>query len=159
MRVASVSSVENVEMKLRQESKDVEPQGSKIEGIDLTWHEISVKTPAPASGKGTARIILNKASGTIKKGQMSAIMGPSGSGKTTLMSTLAGRQDLEWSGYTAANGSKIDPVQFRKNIAFVLQEESLFATQTPREALKFSAQLRLTGELTEQEQNERLLKT
>jgi len=100
--------------------------------------------------------ILPFSLGIIKKGQMSAIMGPSGSGKTTLMTTLAGRQDLEWSGYIAANKSKIDPVQFRKNIAFVLQEESLFATQTPREALKFSAQLRLTGKLTEQEQNERV---
>ena len=40
------------------------------------------------------------------------------------------------------SGRKINPVTFRENIAYVMQDDSLLATATPREALEFSAQLR-----------------
>lgn len=40
-------------------------------------------------------------------------------------------------------GKAINPVAFRKNIAYVMQEDALLATATPREALIFSAKLRL----------------
>jgi hypothetical protein len=39
-------------------------------------------------------------------------------------------------------GRKINPVTFRENIAYVMQDDSLLATATPREALTFSANLR-----------------
>ncbi len=37
----------------------------------------------------------------------------------------------------------INPVAYRKNIAYVMQDDALFATATPREALRFSASMRL----------------
>ena len=40
-------------------------------------------------------------------------------------------------------GKVINPVAFRKNIAYVMQDDALLATATPREALRFSATLRL----------------
>ena len=38
---------------------------------------------------------------------------------------------------------RINPVQYRKNIAYVMQDDSLMQTATPREALMFSANMRL----------------
>ena len=51
-------------------------------------------------------------------------------------------------GTIEVGGHAIDPVQFRKNIAYVMQEDALMATATPREALTFSALLRLPAETT-----------
>ena len=39
-------------------------------------------------------------------------------------------------------GSVIDPAKFRQRIAYVMQDDALMQTATPREALEFSAQLR-----------------
>jgi hypothetical protein len=45
----------------------------------------------------------------------------------------------------------INPVSFRKNIAYVMQEDALLATATPREALTFSAKMRLPTTVTIEE--------
>jgi ABC-type multidrug transport system ATPase subunit len=42
-------------------------------------------------------------------------------------------------------------VAYRKNIAYVMQDDSLMATATPREALKFSATMRLPSSVTPEE--------
>lgn len=39
---------------------------------------------------------------------------------------------------------RINPVQFRKHVAYVMQDDALMATATPREALMFSATMRLS---------------
>ena len=48
---------------------------------------------------------------------------------------------------------RVEPsnLQVRKNIAFVAQEESLERTATPREAIKFSAKLRLPRFFTDEQ--------
>jgi ABC-type multidrug transport system ATPase subunit len=48
-------------------------------------------------------------------------------------------------------GQEIDPVAFRRNIAYVMQDDALLATATPREALRFSARLRLPASTTSEE--------
>ena len=50
---------------------------------------------------------------------------------------------MEVSGHFQVNGQAINPVEYRTNIAYVMQDDALMATATPREALQFSAALRL----------------
>jgi ABC-type multidrug transport system ATPase subunit len=68
-------------------------------------------------------------------------------GKSSLLNVIAGRSatspEVDVCGNFAVNGKKINPVEFRKNIAYVMQDDALLATATPREALRFSATLRL----------------
>ena len=53
-------------------------------------------------------------------------------------------------------GQNINPVTFRKHIAYVMQDDSLQTMATPREALEFSAQLRLPRS-TEQSEIKKLV--
>ncbi len=70
---------------------------------------------------------------------------------------LAGRSassaadGIKISGRVEVAGFKIDPVAFRKNIAYVMQDDALMATATPREALAFSALLRLPSDTSQTE--------
>jgi ABC-type multidrug transport system ATPase subunit/ABC-type multidrug transport system permease subunit len=76
-------------------------------------------------------------------------MGPSGAGKTSLLNILAGRAAsrgrIEISSDVRLNNYSVNPtdINVRKNIAFVAQDDSLQVTSTPREAIYFSAKLRL----------------
>eukprot|EP00968_Pinguiococcus_pyrenoidosus_P007149 scaffold473_cov257-Pinguiococcus_pyrenoidosus.AAC.1 len=74
--------------------------------------------------------------------------GPSGAGKSSLLNVLAGRvapsQTVHIQGSIKLDGEDIDPVANRSNVAYVMQDDALLQTQTPREALTFSAALRLT---------------
>jgi ABC-type multidrug transport system ATPase subunit len=95
------------------------------------------------------KVILRKVSGHVGSNQVCAILGPSGSGKTTLLNVLAGRSssrppNVKVSVHMEADGVKTNPVSFRKNVAYVMQDDALMATATPREALLFSATLRLS---------------
>lgn len=53
-------------------------------------------------------------------------------------------------GRVTVGGQVINPVAFRRNIAYVMQDDALLATATPREALLFSANMRLPGSYTEE---------
>lgn len=54
-------------------------------------------------------------------------------------------------GTLTANGEKVKPTAFRRNVAYVTQEDALFPTATAREALEFSAKLRLPKNTTKAE--------
>ena len=63
------------------------------------------------------------------------------------------------SGTVTVDGKQIDPVAFRQRIAYVMQEDALVQTSTPREALEFSAKLRLPPATTPEEINSLVGKT
>ncbi len=120
---------------------------SGTKGRDITWTGINF------SVRDTP--ILNDVHGTVSSGEVCAIMGPSGAGKSSLLNVLAGRSasggHTKIGGTVMVDGKAINPVTYRKNIAYVMQEDALFATSTPREALFFSARLRLPPSTTDEE--------
>ena len=97
----------------------------------------------------------------FQAGKLTAIMGPSGSGKTTLLNILAGRaskssiKGSELSGEVSLDGRVIDPVNERTQFAYVMSEDSLFPTLTPRESLMYAARLRLPH-ITQAERTDRV---
>mmetsp|Transcript_2050 Transcript_2050/g.4102 ORF Transcript_2050/g.4102 Transcript_2050/m.4102 type:complete len:616 (-) Transcript_2050:497-2344(-) len=138
-------------LKSRSSSACEEASLPPVSGVDLRWEHLSLKIPTTGGDKRAGgkrqndKIILNDCSGALQKREMACIIGPSGAGKTTLMHTLSGRAGRSYQGRVLANGCEVNPIEFRKSLAFVMQEEALFATQTPREAVSFSAALRLHG--------------
>jgi ABC-type multidrug transport system ATPase subunit len=125
-------------------------EGGRPEGRDIEWSGVNFSAGEKA--------ILTDCWGKVKSGETCAILGPSGSGKSSLLNVLAGRSTavdgLEISHQITVGGKMIDPVSFRRNIAYVMQEDSLMATATPREALRFSAHLRSPQGTSEKEIND-----
>lgn len=83
----------------------------------------------------------------MSSGTFTAILGPSGSGKTTLLNFLSGRlvsTNLRIEGGYELNGVKISSVEpYANQIAYIMQDDILMETMTPRESLMFSASMRL----------------
>lgn len=95
--------------------------------------------------------------GNVPKGKATAIMGPSGSGKTSLLNILAGRMSTHDKLVVEADmrldSIKLNPTssKTRRLMAFVAQDDSLQESATPREAIKFSAKLRLPKSTSDEE--------
>jgi len=125
-------------------------------GKDLTWSNVDMKLEPRGKDK-VGKDILSQVWGEVPKREITAIMGPSGSGKTSLLNILAGRlatnNNLTINSDVRLNNYAVNPtaLEVRKQIAFVAQDDSLQATSTPREAIKFSAKLRLPRSTTEEE--------
>lgn len=87
------------------------------------------------------RHILKKISGSVKPGEILAIMGPSGSGKTTLMDCLSGQRRVD-SGCIYLNREPMSK-KWRRKICYVLQQEIFFPTLTLQDTVMYNAMLRL----------------
>mmetsp|Transcript_9196 Transcript_9196/g.19935 ORF Transcript_9196/g.19935 Transcript_9196/m.19935 type:complete len:597 (+) Transcript_9196:91-1881(+) len=103
------------------------------------------------------KVILNSLSGSIKSGDFYALVGPSGSGKTSLLNILSGRTSTSGkklvTGKFNLNGLDVQPRAIRRTVAYVLQDDIMFPTATVREALEFSAKLRLSSSTTKAERD------
>ena len=77
--------------------------------------------------------------------------------KTSLLNILAGRASSRGAVTITAdvrlNNYTVDPTNIlvRKQIAFVAQDDSLQVTSTPREAIRFSAKLRLSRDTSDED--------
>ena len=78
---------------------------------------------------------------------MTAILGPSGSGKTTMLNLLSGRQlskNLNLKGSIKINGKKVQTMaEYKGIVGYVMQEDLMLPTFTPRETFKFIADMRM----------------
>ena len=135
--------------------------------IKISWEnvffEVEVMTGAadrkvnPALGKTRRMQILKSVSGYAAPGQLTVIMGSSGAGKTSLLNILADRirvvsKNTRMSGNILINDTlPVTRQVFQKYGGYVQQDDVLFATFTVREALTFSARLKLKTSESEQD--------
>lgn len=104
----------------------------------LTWENLCYDVPVP----GGTRRLLNEVFGYVKPGQLTALMGASGAGKTTLLDVLAARKNIGViSGDILVDGIKPGK-EFQRSTSYAEQLDVHDGTQTVREALRFSADLR-----------------
>ncbi|CAO1622683.1 unnamed protein product [Sympodiomycopsis kandeliae] len=103
--------------------------------------------------KGSRRILSNL-NGSVKKGEMVAILGASGAGKTTLLNILSARLDSTGtlSGTVLFNGCKRDPATWKRTVGFVEQDDIMIGCLTVYEQLMYSAKMRLPSKLYSKEQ-------
>ncbi|KAF8150148.1 hypothetical protein B0H34DRAFT_176981 [Crassisporium funariophilum] len=106
------------------------------------------------------RTILDSISGSVKPGQLMAIMGASGAGKSTFLDILARKRKRGLvSGVTRVNGREVGDAEFRGVIGFVDQEDTLMGTLTVYETVLYSALLRLPREMSIEAKKFRTLET
>eukprot|EP00494_Astrolonche_serrata_P030968 UN31236 len=107
----------------------------------LSWSDIHYIVPSGDSEKH----ILTDAFGYALPGQLIALMGPTGAGKSTLLDVLADRK----TGGTITGNIKINNTLrnqlncFQYIAGYVEQFDSHLETQTVKEAIEYSALLRL----------------
>jgi len=136
---------------MNSECGDIVESGG-VPKICLEWRNIkyTVKTKDKKTNKMVDKEILHGIEGLANPGEMLGIMGSSGSGKTTLLNILCGNIEHDKdAGPVTANGQKIDTFDFSSYRGFVMQDDILLDTMTPRECLIFSSVLRTKGTLSE----------
>ncbi|CZR61096.1 protein SNQ2 [Phialocephala subalpina] len=113
----------------------------------LTWEGLNYDVPTPS---GELRL-LNNIYGYVRPGELTALMGASGAGKTTLLDVLAARKNIGViSGDVLVDG--IAPgTAFQRGTSYAEQLDVHEPTQTVREALRFSADLRQPFEVSQAE--------
>lgn len=152
---AAGTAGDNAKERVREHLKDPFAPRS---GRHLVWKDVNltVKTPSKDNDE-KEKFILKNIWGEVPPKQLTAIMGPSGSGKTSLLNVLAGRAQsssmVQVDGDIRLDNYSVNPADIgvRKLIAFVAQDDSLQVTATPREAIRFSAKLRLDRTATDDE--------
>ncbi|TLS23979.1 hypothetical protein PpBr36_08722 [Pyricularia pennisetigena] len=133
-----------------QRSSKTEAEGSqlKIESKRvLTWENLTYDVPVP----GGTRRLLNNVYGYVKPGQLTALMGASGAGKTTLLDVLASRKNIGVIGGDILVDGKKPGKEFQRSTSYAEQLDVHEPTQTVREALRFSADLRQPFETPQEE--------
>ncbi|KAK2463756.1 hypothetical protein APHAL10511_004249 [Amanita phalloides] len=107
-----------------------------------------------------SRTILDGVSGSVKSGQVMAVMGASGAGKSTLLDILARKSKRGIvSGMILVNGREVPDEQFKAVVGFVDQEDTLMSTLTVYETVLYSALLRLPRNMSIEAKKLRTLET
>lgn len=126
--------------------------------MQIVYRDVKYTVLVKEKKKGsTEKEILHGVTGRIEPARFTAVMGASGAGKTTLLNVLAGVASAsgKTTGSISVNGQTVRAREMRKISAFVHQEDVIMDTFTVREALIFSAMLRLPSDVPRSEKEKR----
>ena len=107
--------------------------------LDFDFSELGLSIPG-------GKKVLHGVTGSIRHGQVTAVMGPSGAGKTTFLNTLMGKVDSNWKteGSLQVNGVESKGLsKLKKLIGYVPQEDVMYRELSVWQNLKYSADVRL----------------
>lgn len=104
----------------------------------LTWESLNYDVPVA----GGTRRLLRDIHSYVRPGELTALMGASGAGKTTLLDVLAARKNIGVVSGRVLVDAAVPGKQFQRCTSYAEQLDLHEPTQTIREALRFSAELR-----------------
>lgn len=127
----------------------------------LEWASISLSILVKdKAGNWTDRTILKNQNGKVSSGELLAVMGPTGCGKSSLLNVLAGKiaysKHSKLSGYIYYNNELQTHGMASKAIAYVPQDERLFAFLTVRETLCLAAYFHAHRDTSKEERTGRV---
>ena len=132
---------EKLAEKRKRRQRKEEDEGSELNITSkaiLTWENLTYDVPTP---NGQLRL-LKDVYGYVQPGQLTALMGASGAGKTTLLDVLASRKNIGVIGGDILVDGIKPGIAFQRGTSYAEQLDVHESTQTVREALRFSADLR-----------------
>ena len=125
--------------------------------VEHAWrHNVTVEARGISVDIPGTRL-LDRVSLTVFPSELVGVMGPSGAGKTTLLSALNGYAAPS-EGQVLFNGQELysNYDLFRLQLGYVPQDDIMHRDLTVREALYYSARLRLPSDTTDEEIKERI---
>ncbi|TIB07969.1 hypothetical protein E3P92_03903 [Wallemia ichthyophaga] len=131
-----------------QVEKEVDVGAIKPSVADFTFKDVSYTVQTPDGEK----LLLDRVTGYIKPGTITALMGASGAGKTTLLNTLSQRMSMGVvTGDMLIDGKPLELNSFQRGTGYVQQGDLHDAFATVRESIQFSAILRQPRETPREE--------
>lgn len=123
--------------------------------VPATLHFSNISYTLP-----TGKAVLSHVTGTVRPGEILAIMGASGAGKSTLLDILAHKAKTgKVTGDMYVNSRELDSTTFRRVVGYVDQEDTLLPTLTVYETVLYSALLRLPRDMSYEAKVYRTLET
>ncbi|KAJ1925810.1 hypothetical protein IWQ60_004328 [Tieghemiomyces parasiticus] len=121
---------------------------SRSKSSGLAWRNLRYQVPTATKGIRRLginwRSLLDDLSGEVCPGEMVAIMGSSGAGKSTLLNALSGRLKTgRLEGTITFNGTQRVPRLFKKQAAYVEQDDLMYPQLSVRETIQYAATLKL----------------
>jgi ABC-type multidrug transport system ATPase subunit len=110
------------------------------EGVDIAFEELSLTVNV---GGNTINVV-DKVTGRLRAGTMTALMGGSGAGKSSLLNALCGRAFYgETSGTILVNGHLSTIEEHRDSVGFVPQDDIVYSELTVKENFMYAAKFQL----------------
>jgi ABC-type multidrug transport system ATPase subunit len=107
-------------------------------GVEFAFKNICYSIAGKKKDEPDAAV-LRDVSGSVREGEILAIVGPSGAGKTILLDTLTfNKGPGAPSGEISLNGKKMTRSDFAKDAIYVPREDNLWPTMSPRQHVEFA---------------------